>query len=147
MCRIVQYGDKYKDELFKFGNSGIILIKDKTFILSTEFKIFTQGNKKIKSDYFVFLDINKNNLINGVIAINKEGNICYLSTLDKEFRNVGPLINKGEEELSEYNILYIEGMVNAKNILLFNDLGFKSVRYVSSEPEYNFLVRRKVDQK
>ena len=81
MNRIIEYSDDYKEELFKYGNSGIVLIKDKGFVLSSEFKIFTQGNKKLKSDSFMFLDINDNKTLNGIIAVNKEGIISYLSTL------------------------------------------------------------------
>ena len=93
MNRIIEYSDDYKEELFKYGNSGVVLIKDKGFALSSEFKIFTQGNKK-KSDHFMFLDINDNKTLNGIIAVNKEGIISYLSTTDKEFKNLPDLINK-----------------------------------------------------
>ena len=145
MNRIIEYSDDYKEELFKYGNSGVVLIKDKGFVLSSEFKIFTQGNKKLKSDSFMFLDINDNKTLNGIIAVNKEGIISYLSTTDKEFKNLPDLINKCEEVASDYHMKYLEGTTSAKNILILNNLGFKSIRYLSNEPEYNFLVRKRLN--
>lgn len=145
MNRIIEYSDDYKEELFKYGNSGVILIKDKGFVLSSEFKIFTQGNKKLKSDYFMFLEINDNKTLNGIIAVNKKGTISYLSTTDKEFKNLPELIEKCEEVVSEYGIKYLEGTTNAKNILILNKLGFKSIKYLSNEADYNFLVRKRIN--
>ena len=93
----------------------------------------------------MFLDINDNKTLNGIIAVNKEGIISYLSTTDKEFKNLPDLINKCEEVASDYDIKYLEGTTSAKNILILNNLGFKSIRYLSNEPEYNFLVRKRLN--
>lgn len=141
MSKIIQYNDTYKEELFKFINSSFCVTKGKNFILSNEFKFLTQGKKKIKGDVFVYLEVDKDNKIEGVAAITKEGLIVNLSTDDKDFGN---LLKKAIDTAKTLKLDKIEAYVNAKNILYFNNNGFKSIRYLSQETDYNFLVRKTI---
>ena len=116
MNRIIEYNDDYKEELFKYGNSGVVLIKDKGFVLSSEFKIFTQGNKKLKNDHFMFLDINDNKTLNGIIAVNKEGIVDFKSIewienshntgIINDLKIIIPEIFKNQ--INEYHFIYDE---------------------------------------
>ncbi len=144
MSKIIQYNDTYKEELFKFINSSFCVAKGKNFILGNEFKFLTQGKKKIKGDVFVYLEVDKDNKIEGVAAIAKEGLIVNLSTDDKDLGNLNNLLKKAIDTAKTLKLDKIEAYVNAKDILYFNNNGFKSIRYLSQETDYNFLVRKTI---
>ncbi len=145
MPKIVNYKDNYKDDIFRLIMDGEIVMKDETYDFLTESKI----PFRVKKGDFAYIASNENEKkADGVLVHDKDGKIVLLVAAKENIDSIVKfLVENLIEKTKSKSLKVLEGLANPNEILVLNNLGFQTVKYVNKPNNHNcvFLVRKELN--
>ena len=145
MCTIIEYKEKYKDDLAKFLVGAETLVKESDFNITSEMKLFVGVNKKVKNNYRMYIALNTDKKIIGAISISNEGKLALLATCsDKVDYTINLLIKKAEDSFKTCKSKTFSVNTNQRYILNFTNNGYKAIRFLGSENDNKFHLEKTI---
>jgi len=145
MPKIISYKENFKDDIFRLLNEGELVMKDETYDFLTESKI----PFKVKKGDFAYIASNENEKnADGVLVHDKSGRIVLLvAGKDNIETTIRFLIKNLEEKNKTKSLKFLEGLANPNVILILNDIGFQTIKYIEKPNNHNcvFLVRKNLN--
>lgn len=143
MCTVIEYKEKYKDDLAKFLVGAETLVKESDFNITSEMKLFVGVNKKVKNNYRMYIALNVDKKIIGAISISNEGKLALLATCnDKVDDTTNVLIKKAEDSFKTCKSKTFSVNTNQRYILNFTNNGYKVIRFLGFENDNKFHLEK-----